>query len=113
MSRILVVDDEPIIRMLVVESLADAGYLVTTASNGAEALDRALEQPADMVLLDLLMPDMDGLSFLRERQSHPHLARVPVIVLTAAGMDSLREASQLRATAVLAKPLNLDVLSAV
>ena len=70
---------------------------------------RALELPADMVLLDLLMPEKDGFSFLRERQVHPHLSRVPVVVLSAAGMDSLREASQLRATAVLSKPLDLDV----
>jgi CheY-like chemotaxis protein len=76
-------------------------------------LDRALELPADMVLLDLLMPDVDGYSFLRQRQAHPHLSKVPVIALSAAGIDGLREAWQLRATAVLAKPLNLDVVSVV
>ena len=113
MSQILVADDEPIIRMTIVESLADAGYTVTTARNGAEALARALELPADIVLLDLLMPDVDGFSFLRERQSHPHLSKVPVIALSAAGIEGLRQAWQLRATAVLAKPLNLDVLSVV
>jgi CheY-like chemotaxis protein len=113
MSHILVVDDEPIIRMLLEESLGDAGYSVTTATNGAEALATALAMPADIVLLDLLMPDMDGFSFLRERQAHPRLSRVPVIVLSAAGLEGLREASLLRATALLAKPLNLDVLSTV
>jgi CheY-like chemotaxis protein len=113
MGQILVADDEPIIRMTLVESLADAGYTVTTAKNGAEALARALELPADMVLLDLLMPDVDGFSFLRERQAHAHLSKVPVIALSAAGIEGLREAWQLRATAVLAKPLNLDVLSVV
>jgi CheY-like chemotaxis protein len=113
MNRILVVDDEPIIRMLLVESLVDAGYAVTTARNGAEALDVALEHRSDVVLLDLLMPGTDGLTFLRERQAHPDLAKVPVVVLSAAGIEGLREASRLRATAVLAKPLDLDVLSAV
>lgn len=113
MNHILVVDDEPIIRMLLVDSLGDAGYSVASATNAAEALDTALVRPPDMVLLDLLMPDKDGFSFLRERQAHPHLARVPVIVLSAAGLEGLRAAASLRATAVLAKPLNLDVLSTV
>ncbi len=113
MSRILVVDDEPIIRMLLLESLADDGHTVAAAGNGAEALDRVLEQPADVILLDLLMPRMDGLTFLRERQGHPALANVPVVVLSAAGAAGLREASHLCATAVLSKPIDLDVLSAL
>jgi len=64
-------------------------------------------------LLDLLMPVMDGLTFLRERQGQPHLAAVPVVVFSAAGMELLRKALALRATAVLSKPLNLDILSSV
>jgi CheY-like chemotaxis protein len=111
--RILVVDDEPIIRMILAESLADAGYTVIAARNATEALNRAMEQPSDMVVLDLLMPGMDGFKFLRERQDHPALANVPVIVLSAAGVDGLRDAVDLRASAVLAKPVDLDVLSTV
>jgi CheY-like chemotaxis protein len=113
MSRILIVDDEPIIRTFLADSLADAGYVVTTARNGAEALDRARVHQSDLVLLDLLMPVMDGITFLRERQSHAHLATVPVVVLSAAGIVPLRQAWQLRATAVLSKPLDLDVLATV
>ncbi|TME44151.1 MAG: response regulator [Chloroflexi bacterium] len=113
MSRILVVDDEPAIRTFLMEGLTDAGYTVLTASNGAEALQRAGECRSDAVLLDLLMPVMDGLTFLRMRQSQPDLARVPVVVLTAAGMEMLRAATKLRASAVLSKPLDLDVLSTV
>ena len=113
MSRILVVDDEPSILTFLVEGLTDAGYTVATAGNGAEALDRAREHRSDAVLLDLLMPVMDGLSFLRERQTQPDLARVPVVVLSAADMDMLSAATRLRATAVLFKPLELDVLAGV
>jgi CheY-like chemotaxis protein len=113
MSRILVVDDEPIIRRFLADGLADAGHEVITATNGAEALDRVRERQSDIVLLDLLMPVMDGISFLLERQASPHLARLPVVVLTAGGIEALRIATRLRATAVLSKPLDLEALSTV
>ena len=84
-----------------------------TAPNGAEALARIIERPPDAVLLDLLMPVMDGLEFLNQRSAQPLLAALPVVVLSAAGVPALRDATALRATAVLSKPIDLDVLSAV
>ncbi len=114
MSRcVLVVDDESIIRTFLAEGLADAGYEVLIARDGAEALDSVNRFHPDAVLLDLLMPVMDGWAFLRERREQPALAAVPVVVFSAAGREGLHDASALRATAVLPKPLNLDVLSAV
>src|SRR5687768_9083029 len=111
-STVLVVEDEPIIRCCLEEGLTDAGFDVITAHNGAVALDRARKHNPDAMLLDMLMPVMDGLGFLRARQQHPQLAALPVVVLTAGGMDALRDAVALRATAALAKPVDLDVLSA-
>ena len=67
--RILVVDDEPVVRLALVDCLTDAGYDVIEASNGAEALERVSQLPADMILLDLYMPRMDGFAFLRARAS--------------------------------------------
>jgi CheY-like chemotaxis protein len=113
MSRILVVDDEPLIRAFLAEELAETGYHVATATNGAEALACVQADPTDLVLLDLLMPLMDGLEFLSERAAHPRLAKIPVVVLSAAGIDGLRDAQQLHATAVLGKPVDLDVLAHV
>src|SRR5256885_4651398 len=112
-NQLLVVEDEPIIRRFLEEGLTDAGFKVETAHNGAVALDRVAEHRPDAVLLDLLMPVMDGLAFLRERQQQPRLAAVPVVVLSAGGLPALRDAVALRATAALAKPVDLDVLSAV
>ncbi len=112
-NRVLIVDDEPIIRRFLEDGLTDAGFKVITAHNGAVALDRLQEHRPDAVLLDLLMPVMDGLAFLRARQHEPHLAAVPVVVLSAGGLPTLRDAVALRATAALAKPVDLDVLSAV
>src|SRR5207244_5229302 len=93
------------------EGLTDAGYTVLTASNGAEALQRAGECRSDAVLLDLLMPVVDGLALLRMRQSQPDLARVPVVVLTAAGMEMLRAATKLRASAVLSSGFERTALA--
>src|SRR5215208_4497205 len=92
-SRILVVEDEAIIRAFLADGLTDAGYEVETAENGADALDRLEAYAPDVVLLDLLMPVMDGWAFLRERQDDPRLSTVPVVVLSAAGMEPLRRAS--------------------
>src|SRR6266545_2552495 len=111
--RVLVVEDEALIRACLAEGLTDAGYEVVTAPNGAEALLRIREERPDAVLLDLLMPVMDGLAFLNARHAQPRLATVPVVVLSAGGVSALRDATALRATAVLSKPIDLDVLSAV
>ena len=112
-NRVLVVEDEPVIRRFLEEGLTDAGFHIITAHNGAVALDRAEKHQPDAVVLDLLMPVMDGLEFLRERQQQPRLAAVPVVVLSAGGLKQLRDAVALRATAALVKPVDLDVLSSV
>jgi len=112
-ARVLIVEDERLIRACLAEGLEDAGYQVDTAPNGAEALARIVADPPDAVLLDLLMPVMDGLEFLNQRSVQPLLASLPVVVLSAAGVPALRDATALRATAVLSKPIDLDVLSAV
>src|SRR5262245_58625304 len=111
--RVLIVEDESLISACLAEGLEDAGYQVDTAPNGAEALQRIDAARPDAVLLDLLMPVMDGLEFLNHRYAQPWLAALPVVVLSAAGVPALRDATALRATAVLSKPIDLDVLAAV
>jgi two-component system, chemotaxis family, chemotaxis protein CheY len=113
MANILVVEDEPVCRSVLSDSLEDFGYSVTAAADGNEALERLRTQPWDAVVLDLLMPVVDGFTFLEQRISDPELLRVPVIVLSASGRRGLRAASQMYATAVLAKPFDLDVLLGV
>jgi len=66
MARILVVDDEPSIRMLIRTILQSEGHSITTASNGREALEMVIENVPDLIVLDLMMPEMDGWHLLEE-----------------------------------------------
>jgi DNA-binding response OmpR family regulator len=101
-----VVDDDRDIRELLVSVLADDGYEAEAARDGSDAL-RVLERwPADVVVLDLMMPVMDGWTFaerMRERWS------IPIIVISAA-TDLARHADRLRAADVVPKPFDLDTL---
>lgn len=108
-KRILVVEDNPDLRELLADALGDAGYDVEQVSNGAEALARAEASLPDAILLDLMLPVMDGAEFLRARQERPFLARVPVMVLTAHPFHH-RILDGLGATLVVRKPYNLDEL---
>lgn len=82
MSLILVVDDHAATREPLAKLLRYQGYETAVASNGAEALEAMRQRRPDLVLLDLLMPQMDGLTFLDEASREPHGAEVPVIVVT-------------------------------
>ena len=81
--RILVVDDEPDITALVAYHLARAGYRVSTAANGQDALKAAREERPDIVVLDLMLPGVSGYEVLRELRQRRDTADVGVILLTA------------------------------
>jgi len=83
MHTILVVDDDPICRELMRRLLPRAGYTVVIANNGKDALEALAAHPADLVLLDLAMPQMDGLTFLRILRENPKFRDLPVILVTA------------------------------
>lgn len=84
-SRVLIVEDEPDIRELVVHHLKREGYLVSAASSGEEALRQVQAAPPDLVLLDLMMPAMDGLEVCRRLRQDPVTASLPIVMLTAKG----------------------------
>lgn len=86
-ARILVVDDDETVREIVARYLEREGYAVEAVGNGKVALERALAEPPDLVLLDLMLPGMDGLEVCRRLRA---LAPVPVIMLTARGQESDR-----------------------
>lgn len=82
-ERILVVDDEPDAVELVEFSLKQAGFDVVTAADGAEALRKAQANPPDLIVLDLMLPEIDGLEVCRLLRRNPATAAVPVLMLTA------------------------------
>ena len=110
MSPVLIVDDDPDIRDAMEELLSDRGFSVLRASNGADALRllRTLETPPAIILLDIMMPVMDGYAFLEERRKDPSLSRVPVAVITAGqGVDLARLGGPMP---VLYKPISVPEL---
>jgi CheY-like chemotaxis protein len=103
--RILVVDDDRDIRELLVELLGGEGYLVSSAADGRQALWEAHAHRPDVILLDLMMPVMDGYQFRAAQLEDPDLAQVPVVIISA--FDH-----RLEAAAVIQKPFLVEELLA-
>jgi DNA-binding response OmpR family regulator len=86
-SRVLIVEDEPDIRGLLAFHLEREGYLVSKARNGADALRQIAALPPDLVLLDLMLPEVDGLEVCRRLRREPRTASLPIVMLTAKGEE--------------------------
>lgn len=86
-TRVLVVEDEPDIRNLVVFHLEREGFTSRTARTGPEALRQVKTSPPDLILLDLMLPELDGLEVCRRLRGDPATASIPVIMLTARGEE--------------------------
>ena len=107
--QVLVVDDQANTRDLLAEVLRLEGYGVATASNGAHAMALLDSHPPDVILLDLMMPVIDGFAFRGKQLLSPHLASIPVIVLSARFfLDG--ELERLRPFAWLAKPFDVGLV---
>lgn len=114
MRKILVIDDEPDFCFFVKENLELTGaYTVLTALGGAEGLAVALRERPDLILLDLLMPAVDGATVYKELDAHDATAAIPVIILTAIDPEAAQERlPALPAEAFLTKPVQLADLRA-
>ena len=109
-SHVLVVDDEADIRALIQEILSDEGYGVTVAADAAEARSARAERKFDLILLDIWMPDTDGITLLREWSDGGDLA-CPVVIMSGHGtVDTAVEATRLGAFDFVEKPLSLAKL---
>jgi CheY-like chemotaxis protein len=106
--RILIIDDEDDIREVAALSLETiAGWDVVTANSGAQGLARAIEHQPDAVLLDVMMPGMDGPTTFRELRKNPATSRIPVVLLTAkVQSNDQKRFADLGVEAVLLKPFD-------
>jgi two-component system, chemotaxis family, chemotaxis protein CheY len=107
-GRVLIIDDDPDIRELFQEHLAD--FDTVAAGSGAEGLAvLRSDSQIRLVLLDLMMPEMDGWRFRHHQLSQPRLAAIPTIIVTGAPLAGMAD-DQLKATGYLAKPVRRDTL---
>ena len=109
--KALVIDDEALPRMLLSTSLAEEGYDVCEASSGKTALQSMQDQPFDIVLLDLIMPEMDGFEVLKQMKSDPKLRDLPVVVVSGNDdMESVVHCLEMGAVDHLSKPFDPALL---
>ena len=107
-DEILVVDDDADIRETLVEVLEFEGYVVVGAANGKEALEQLRRRPVSVILLDLMMPVMDGFEFRTAQLDDPRLSDIPVVVVSAGGRCE-QAAMEMGAAGCFRKPI--DVLA--
>jgi two-component system, chemotaxis family, chemotaxis protein CheY len=109
-KRVLVVEDDTSIRLTVAEVLADEGYAVFTAENGLEALKIVTSEPPHLVVLDLMMPVLDGWGFLAACRQEKLCPEIRVLVLSAYRNLAQAARGELRIDHFLHKPFELDEL---
>jgi two-component system chemotaxis response regulator CheY len=113
MTRILAVDDSPSMRDMVRIALSGAGFDVMQAADGHEALDIARKSSFDLVLSDVNMPRMDGISLIRALRAEAAYRFTPILMLTTeSSMDRKREGKEAGATGWIVKPFDPDQLVA-
>jgi CheY-like chemotaxis protein len=113
MPSVLVVDDDPTIRGAVAVTLQSRGYAVREAADGCEAMDRVREGIPSLILLDMMMPCLDGWEVKQRLNHDPATANIPVVSMTAlANSEAHERASELGFVAHLEKPFRFDQLIA-
>lgn len=115
MKHVMLVEDEPNITESLRFILERAGFEVSSESNGADALERIFSSPPDALILDVMLPGLDGFDVLRRIREHPELGKLPVLMLTAKGQrEDRKTALDAGANRFITKPFsNAEVVAAV
>ncbi|MER3404259.1 MAG: two-component system response regulator [Chloroflexota bacterium] len=111
-NRILIADDDPSIVQLLTDYLTDEGYEVVPATQSLRIFDRAKESRPDLILLDIMMPYLDGFDQLKLFSLDPELRDIPVIVITAkvGALEGVQDLRRLRIVDYLYKPFDMNEL---
>lgn len=110
-KHVLCIDDEALMRQLVTDVLQQHGFQVSLAPSGKDGLESARRRPPDLIVLDIMMPGMDGFEVCQEIRRDPRLQRIPVIMLTAMDSTKLNEqAFAAGAEVCMTKPFVADRL---
>jgi two-component system alkaline phosphatase synthesis response regulator PhoP/two-component system response regulator VicR len=110
-KKILVADDEPYILMALTDAVEMEGYDCVTAVNGKEALQKAREERPDLIMLDIMMPYMDGFEVCRELKADPATRDIPVIMLTAKSQQvDIQKGKEAGADDYITKPFRPSTL---
>jgi len=113
-STIMVVDDDDDVRAMIAQFLHSQGYDVIQAATSSEAQELALETLPELILMDIAMPHVDGLTAVWQMREHPALAEIPVVILSAYDSYDLRaEAASTGCQGYLTKPVEPDQLKAL
>jgi CheY-like chemotaxis protein len=110
-AKILIVDDNPDQREFLEVFLRLQGYSIHTAEDGGAGLEQAVSDPPDLIICDLRMPEVDGVTMVRRLREMPEYRRTQILVLSGDGSGDLRVAVTAGANLALRKPLDLDVLT--
>ncbi len=102
-KTVLLVDDDAVFQEVVGDALREAGYAVAVAGDGVEALKRVREVRPDFIVLDLIMPKLDGIRTCKTLKRHPRHRRIPVIILTGLAREGLQALRGLGAEGLVAK----------
>ena len=113
MRTIMIVDDDPRLCSALQLKFEQAGYQVSAVGSGRDLLARLQIQQPDLIVLDLMMPDMSGIDVLEYLRSHPNLSSIPVVVVTAWGHTAMQvRCLELGAADFVSKPFSLRELAA-
>lgn len=107
MKKVLVVDDEAFIRKMIGVRLKDAGVVVVEAQNGREAVEKAISEKPGIIIMDIMMPEMDGFQACEAIRGTPGISDTPILMLTARGqMMDMERAMALGVREYITKPFS-------